>query len=166
MQTTQLCENPNVTYGQQQGDDSFSDVSSDWLKLIYENRLQRFLHDNDRIWSSGALLLPLSLAPFLVLPSIRHPRVGHFAILGLASSILILAWLVIAESHRRYQTRSFETLKAIERHVGLHLPAAAGAPDLRGIPRLTRPLGARWARRSIALSVPVLWIVAAIVWPR
>jgi hypothetical protein len=138
--------------------DQLGDVREDWLPRIYEARLQRFLHDNDRIWSSASLLVPLSLAPFLALSSVEDLGTAHFVILGAASSVLMALWLVIAESHRVYQDKSLAWLHAIEHHAGVKTssrPASA-----RKVP------SARLARRLLAIAVPALWLAAALWWPR
>lgn len=135
----------------------FTSVDPEWLPRIYEVRAARFLHDNDRIWSSGALLVPLSLAPFLALGNIRGLETAHFVVLGLASTTLIAFWFLISESHRRYQHASMTLMRQIEAYVGL-----AERPS----PRQPTLLRARSARRGIVIMVPLLWILAAVVWPR
>jgi hypothetical protein len=137
--------------------DHLTTVEADWLPRIYEARTQRFLHDNDRIWSSGSLLVPLSLAPFLALSSIENLRAAHFVFLGIASTLLMFLWFVIAESHRRYQDESLLWITAIESQVGVTFDWGFG---------FRRKLRARWARRVLAISVPTLWLAAGLWWPR
>jgi hypothetical protein len=133
----------------------FEGVDPEWLRAIYQAQLQKFLHDNDRIWSSGSLLVPLSLAPFLALTRIDHLEDTHFVFFGFASSILMALWLVIGERHRQLQERSVRRLEEIEEHV------VGWKPSSRKV--LFR---AQWARRVLTLAVPALWIAAALWWPR
>jgi len=152
--------------------EQLSSVDPDWLARIYEARLQRFLHDNAKIWSTGALLVPLSLAPFLALGGIEQPQTAHFVFFGLASFVLMLLWLVIAESHRKYQDRSLEWMREIEHIVGASIrQPAQGIGSTRFRSRwarraLTLAVSSRWARRALTLAVPVMWVAAGFWWPR
>lgn len=141
---------------ERESDGRVGGVADDWLMKIYDARLQRFLHDNDRIWSSGSLLVPLSLAPFLALASIESPELAHLIVLGTASTMLVAFWLLIAESHRSYQERSLEWIEEIEGKVGVR--PRDEAPSRR--------FPARQARRGFVVAVPLLWVIAAVVWPR
>jgi hypothetical protein len=129
-------------------------VKNEWLGRIYDSRVQRFVHDNDRIWSTGALLVPLSLAPFLALPGAKRLTDAEFVFLGLASTVLMLLWLLIAERHRQLQDRSLQWVDAIEEDLGMKRVARRG------------PHFASWGRRLLTICIPLLWVFAALWWPR
>jgi hypothetical protein len=44
--------------------------SNRWLELLFKHYSDRMLSDNERIWRTGALLIPLSLAAFAALAGI------------------------------------------------------------------------------------------------
>ena len=103
-------------------------------------------------------MLPLSLSPFLALPGIKHPRTIHFVFFGLASFLLMLLWLVIAERHRQLQNRSRNWITAIERLAQVRPVAARPGRHIKA--------EVRWARRVLTFAVPALWIAAGFYWPR
>lgn len=78
----------------------------DWLKTLYKSFSDRMLSDNERIWRTGAILLPLSLSTFAAVVSIKDLHTWHIVVLGFTSSALIWSWLFIAENHRAFQQKS------------------------------------------------------------
>src|SRR3989344_4582485 len=73
-----------------------------WLQTLYQNYANRFLSDNGRIWSTGSILIPLSLAGFAAVVGLDAPRWPHVVVLMFASIALMFIWLVIAENHRAF----------------------------------------------------------------
>ncbi|MDR3463406.1 MAG: hypothetical protein P4L76_13925 [Beijerinckiaceae bacterium] len=47
-----------------------------WLQLLYSSYLQRFLSDNNRIWTTGQWMIPLSLAPLVAIPNLQRPIIA------------------------------------------------------------------------------------------
>jgi hypothetical protein len=140
--------------------------SDEWLRTLYERYTDRFIHDNNRIWTTGSIMIPISLAAFGALPMIACPKLIHLVILGLASVTLIVSWLVIAENHRAFQEKSMAWIAAIERAIGIEDIAP---PKLQGnrLNRLLTFSGAvqkmRW---TLTLAIVVGWIMVWIFWPR
>lgn len=71
-----------------------------WLQNLYQYYLNRFLSDNSRIWLTGSIFIPLSLAGFAVVVGLECPRWPQVVVLMFVSITLIIIWLVIAENHR------------------------------------------------------------------
>ena len=88
-----------------------------WLSTLYTSYLTRMLSDNGRIWSIGAIFIPLSLSAFAAYPAISAPTPFKLWVLASASSALIWCWLFIAENHRAFQEKSRAWLVAIQRHL-------------------------------------------------
>jgi hypothetical protein len=139
-------------------------VDRDILKMLYEGRLQQFIADNNRIWTTGALLVPLALAAFFALASIDHPQLEHFIVLGAASSLLGFFWLSIAEGHRGFQDLSHAWMTAIEARFGVRRNAPKGTLIERQ--RRERRVRIQIVRYFIVAAIPILWIIAALWWPR
>ncbi len=87
-----------------------------WL-LLYKAHVDRMLSDNERIWRTGAIFVPLSFAGFGAFAA--HPTVASAAIIGGASSALMLIWNVIAENHRSFQQTHEVWIRAIEDTIGI-----------------------------------------------
>lgn len=120
---------------------------------VYETRRELFLNDNNRIWSTGALLVPLSLAPFLALTQFDgRPEDEHFVLLGVASVFLMAFWLLISERHRRYQIRSYDEMRAMEGDRP-RVPLGGWAPSVH------------FVRLAMLFGVVGLWAVAYLLWP-
>ena len=114
-------------------------------------------------------MIPLSLAAFAAVPNLESSRFSHLLILGLASQVMIVSWLIIAENHRASQEKSLAWLIAIEEVIGVK---DSSGLKLRGN-RLTRSLtfsGAvqkmRWAiTLMVVLGWIVIWISSRFVLP-
>ena len=134
---------------------------NEWLRALYAAYTERFLSDNNRIWSTGAIMIPLSLAPFAILPAITKLQDIHFWVLSLASITVYLAWLVIADGHRQFQDKSVAWIAAIEQSIGID----AGSPKV-GTYWLTTVVTIRRMRIAILFELIIGWVVAAKCWPR
>ena len=132
---------------------------NDWLKTLYNAFGNRMLSDNERIWRTGAILVPLSLSAFAALVATTPLRPWKVAVLGAASSVLLWFWLVIAENHRAFQQKSEAWLLAIQEAVGFE---RAGGPKIEGnaLNRfLIFPAAIQAMRWVLAVGVTVAWIV-------
>lgn len=131
----------------------------DWLKTLYTAFANRMLSDNERIWRTGAILVPLSLSAFAALVAMNPLSPWKVAVLGAASSALLWFWLVIAENHRAFQQKSEAWLLAIQETVGFE---RAGGPKVRGNALnqfLIFPAAIQGMRRVLAAGVTAAWIV-------
>ena len=136
-------------------------TKGEWLRTLYDAASERFLSDNGRIWTTGAIMIPMSLAPFAVLPAIHKPVAVHFWILGLASLTVYLAWLIIADVYRQFQDKSLAWIIAIQQTIGL---MNTGKPKV-GEYWLTRLVTIRRMRYAILAELIAGWLVAARLWP-
>lgn len=135
-------------------------TKGEWLRTLHDAAAERFLSDNGRIWTTGAIMIPLSLAPFAVLPLINNPEAVHFWMLGLASVTVYLAWLIIADGHRQFQDKSLAWIIAIQQTIGLK---NTGKPQV-GEYWLTKHITVRRMRYAILAELIVGWLVAASYW--
>jgi len=132
--------------------------TQDWLMTLYKSRADRMLSDNERIWRTGSLFVPLSLSAFAALISIKHPKSLQVLILGLASFALIWCWMFIAENHRAFQQKSEAWLVAIEETIGLK---NTGSDKVKGnlLNRaLTRGGAVQRTRWVLAIAITAMWV--------
>ncbi len=142
-------------------------IADDWLKAFYSSYSQRFLSDNNRIWSTAQIMIPLSLAGFAALTALKEPQFVHLLTLALVSSAIMIIWLVIAENHRAFQDKSLEWLLEIEKLVVITDPLPEKRPDRNFLVRLLTGKGAvRKMRFLLTFIVLVMWAVVLKYWPR
>ncbi len=55
--------------------------SEEWMKLLYSSYLQRMLSDNERIWRTGAIFVPLSLSALAALVTIKDLTIWRILVL-------------------------------------------------------------------------------------
>jgi hypothetical protein len=132
----------------------------EWLKLLYKSFTERFLSDNSRIWTTGAVMIPFSLAPLAVLLTLREPDQIHFLVLATASLTIYVSWLVIADGHRRFQNKSYAWLLAIQQVIGLN----DTGPSKLGEYMLTKWVTVRRMRYIILLILVMGWWIAYCSW--
>lgn len=92
------------------------------LEALLKHYTDRMLSDNERIWRTGTLFAPISLAAFAALTAVKCLQVWHVLVLGLPSIGLMFAWIVIAENHRAFQQKSEAWIVAIMQVMGLDGP--------------------------------------------
>lgn len=140
--------------------------NDEWLRTLYQAYTERFLSDNGRIWTTGSIMISLSLGAFALLPTIGSPRPIHFIVLGLVSSAILASWLVIAENHRAFQAKSLAWIVAIEQSLGLQ---DTGPAKIAGA-QITQILSSRGAvqlsRWVLTVSVALGWVLTGVFWPR
>ena len=132
----------------------------EWLRKLYECYKDRFLSDNDRIWKTGSIMIPLSFAPLAILPSIESPETVHYVILGIASFLIYAIWLIIADNHRAFQNKSMAWIIAIEQSVNL---VNTGEAKL-GKSRFTEVITVKRMRYGVLIVLGILWVIAWIWW--
>lgn len=130
-------------------------------QLLYTTYFERFLNDNNKIWSTGNIFIPLSLAGLLSLNSLALP---YTCLLALGSMALMRFWVLVAENHRAFQTHAQTIMEAIEGYMGPTIKPGKLAPHrsiehkLFGKPLFTVQ-NIRW---QMFASVCVIWLLA--VW--
>ena len=132
--------------------------TKNWLMELYKTLSSRFLADNNRIWSSGQIFIPVAFGAFAAFVSIKEPKWSHVLVLGLASTGLLALWALIADRHRAFQDQAAAWLTAIEEWVGLPPGGTWHAPPLSNGQIQVKEL--RWNLVSI---VAFCWI-ALILW--
>jgi hypothetical protein len=132
--------------------------SQRWLEVLHRHYGDRMLADNERIWRTGALAIPLSLAAFAAVPSIHCLAPWHVIALSVPSVTLMLVWLAISENHRAFQTHSQIWLVAIERAMGLRAPVATKVASDGPESRLVRRGSVQRLRWTLVCMVVALWV--------
>jgi hypothetical protein len=89
-------------------------VSDEWLLRLHESYTERFLADNERIWSTASLFIPLSLATFPAYFALDERTLQLAGTFGAVSVALVTFWYLIAEKHKTFQNRSYDVVRAIE----------------------------------------------------
>jgi hypothetical protein len=142
---------------------AYDDLQKDqWLRTLYESYCKRFMEDNSRIWTTGSIMIPLSLAAFAAVPNMTNARLLHLAVLAAASISLMLAWLVISENHRAFQEKSRAWIVAIELTLGLE---KTGESKIKGDALnslLIRPHAAQAMRWLLLIFVVVGWVLVIV----
>lgn len=152
------------------GPDSLEQLAEQWrslpvserldcLKNLHDSYTSRFLSDNDRIWTTAATMIPLSLGSFVILASISKPTLMQILLLAAAAWILMTVWLVIAENHRAFQDNSMTRIAEIEKVWGFERVGSRGTNSFltrRGRVRQMRFL--LWGLVTLgALAVAFFW---------
>lgn len=131
-----------------------------WLQVLYNSYLNRFLSDNNRIWSTGQWMIPLSLAPLAAIPSLKTISFIRILFLAIPSISLSWIWLIIAENHRAYQNKSIKWLRAIEKVLDVARP---GGPMVSDGSRLVQLGMIRKMRWVLAYGITTIWLVLLIL---
>lgn len=132
----------------------------EWLRTIYNGRVNRFVLDNGTIWRTGAIMVPISLAAFAV-PVQKDVSSGWaLLVLALASIFILLTWIWVSENHRAFQNKSIAIMTAIEREiVGFKDPWRS--PKVNDLPRFLRIFT---AKRTGQVSHWVLFAFLIVGW--
>jgi hypothetical protein len=125
------------------------------LTVLYQEFTKRYLSDNNRIWTTAATMVPLSLGAFALLASIDKPTMGQIIAFPLSGWLLMSFWFVVADNHRRFQERNEEWLKAIQKEWGFEL-----VPEPK-----RRILTVRRSRIALWWIVTVATVAAILLWP-
>ncbi len=141
-------------------------LPDDALATLYTAHSERFVSDNNRIWSTASTMIPLSLGAFVVLANIKEPTFAQVMTCSLSGWLLITFWLVTAENHRAFQEASLKWLDAIESAWGLTEQSPGKVPKNRGVTsRLTGEGMTRRARWGIWWAVTIGSIIVVTFWP-
>ena len=134
----------------------YNDTSAggnDWLRILYSSYLQRFLSDNNRIWTTGQLMVPLAFAPFAAVPSLTYPfDLLKLLLFSFPSMGLIWLWIIIADNHRAFQEKSEEWLNRIEEVLRIKKPGGNKSPGF-----FVRPGMIRKTRWCLAWGITISW---------
>lgn len=142
-----------------------SDERHEWLRTLHSNYTQRFTKDNERIWTTGAIIIPLSLGGFVAFISIKDPTRPHAYVIGIASILLMLSWVFVAENFRAFQDKSLAWIRAVEKEAGIE---NSYGHKISGniINRIFTFVGRiQVIRITLLILVIVGWIVIWMGWP-
>lgn len=91
-----------------------------WLENLYNHYVQQFISDNNRIWTTGSIMIPLSFSPFAIFPSANSLHFIYTILLAIASISIYFAWLVLADNHKAFQNKSLHWIIAIQKTIGIN----------------------------------------------
>ncbi len=141
------------------------DEYNQWLLRLHEHFTDRLLSDNSRIWQTGAIFVPIALAAFGALTTIKAPVAWwQVLVLGVPSTLLMWLWLVIAENHRAFQKKSEAWLFAIEEARGFFARHAPNKYASTGHDRhFIFPGVIQKARWWLAFGVGTSWVLLLVL---
>jgi hypothetical protein len=89
---------------------------------------EKFHQNNERIWKVGSIFIPVSFTPLAaVLGKDKVPQLAMI-VLALASVLTYGFWLMVAETHRRFQGLAEKEAREFEKMLGFTF----SAPEPRG----------------------------------
>ncbi len=160
---------PDTTMSTMPGDDvrtvldnAQPSLDGEWLRHFHASYTERFLSDNQRIWTTASILVPVALAAFPAFFATDGRGTLKAAIFGGFSILVMAFWHVIAERHRYYQKRAYNVVSGIEAHIlgGDIAQKIRGAASVNAQPpRLTT----RAARIGLLGGTFALWLIIAIL---
>jgi len=134
----------------------------EWLRMLYNTYSQRYAADGDRIWITGAVMIPLSLGTFIALTQVSQPTTLHILLLALVSILLMVVWLVISEAHRAQQQESRRWIQAIGLIMFIEdeatLKSQAARPQI-----VTAARAIVWGLLGFEVAA---WLIILVAWPR
>lgn len=88
------------------------------LRNIYTVKSQIFLSDNNRIWTTAAIVIPLAFGAAAALEANKDATSGQRLVAGIVGFFLLALWNVFADRHKVLQDRSQSWLSSIEKLYG------------------------------------------------
>ena len=139
--------------------DLSDEAKKEWLPLLHKQYGERFLKDNDRIWTVTSLFIPLSLAG---LGALREGRIHEVAALGFGSIALACFWYLVCEKHRKFQDDGLKVLTEIEKIIGVESPKIPldRRNEGTGLVGLLRNISIKDGRRYMLFFIIITWIAA------
>jgi hypothetical protein len=134
----------------------------EWLRHLHSSYVDRFLSDNQRIWATAAILVPVSLATFPAFFASSGRDVWKAIVFGAFSVAVMTFWHLIANRHRYFQQQAYTIATAIEAHVLGAETARAMRSAAKGDERKPRP-GIQGARVGLLVGTLVLWILIVVL---
>jgi hypothetical protein len=101
------------------------------LRNIYAVKSQIFLSDNNRIWTTGAIIVPLAFGVVAALEANKDATSLQRFMAGLAGWMLLALWNLFADRHRAWQDDSKSWLRSIEKVYGCERPGSAHGSNHR-----------------------------------
>ncbi len=137
-----------------EGDRSF-------LLSLYSEYNSRFLSDNNRIWDTGKILLPFSLAGIAAIANATDPSFLTKFIIALASIAIIICWLISAENHRAFQNKSMTAMIIIENALGIKKTLPNKIPDKNSKINiaLSGNAAVKHSIRALCLVIVICWLL-------
>ena len=138
----------------------------EWLRMLYSSHNQRYSNDGDRIWVTGAVMIPLLLGCFIALTQDRQVSTEHLLLLAVVSLALIVVWLIVAETHRRLQQESRAWLKAIESVLGMDEMDPLKIDERSGRELVPFSQIVKYMTWGLLAIEVVAWLLVLLTWPR
>lgn len=134
-------------------------LSREDLRTIYSVKSQTFLSDNNRIWTTAAIVIPLAFGAAAALEANKDATSWQRLVAGLVGLVLLVLWNLFADRHRALQDRSQSWLRSIETAYGCP-PELVG--ELRGSGRKSIRTY-RWLLALLFASYPLFNLVKVLL---
>jgi hypothetical protein len=134
-----------------------------WLQKLYDRKSERFLQDNERIWRTGAIFIPASVAGLTVVPTAMEKAPFVVVPVGLVSIGIMYLWIAIAEHHRDFQTTHHAWIDAIQVKLGISDPPPSKTRTSSGLRSRLFPATVQAARKRLAALVYWIWALLIVV---
>ena len=138
----------------------FAGLSAESRATLHQSFAVRFAQDNNNIWSTGAVFVPISVTLAGLFWTTRGGW-GELIALGLLSTSLMISWWLIAEIHRAFQQKSNAVMLAIETSLGL-TTGASKLPETSGVNHWANKVCIVSVRRSFPVLIVVYWLSVAV----
>lgn len=131
-----------------------NDATDKLLFTLYTAKTDRFLAENEKIWVTGRIFIPVSLAAFAAWAALKPASWQQVFVLGVLSISLLVIWHIVAQAHKRFQIHHEAWLDAIEelKKIDVALPES-------------RSLSIESMRGWLIGIVAFIWIVIFILTP-
>lgn len=135
------------------------DAKEDWLPILHKQYGERFLKDNDRIWTVTSLFIPLSLAG---LGALREGRIHEVFALACGSIALACFWYLVCAKHRKFQDDGLKVIVEIEKIIGVESPKIPLDKRNRGTGLMgsLKNTSIEDGRRYMLFFIIITWIAA------
>ncbi len=128
--------------------------NSSWVETFYKSRTDRFIAENNKIWTTGRIFIPISIAIFGVYATLEGPTLKQLGILASISIILLVIWEMISITHKRFQTAHEQWLTRIDKVMKVDLP-----------PVSKKGVGLGTLRKALIICVSLVWFCLALNHP-
>jgi hypothetical protein len=136
-------------------------ANGDWLKTLYQEYQQRYRSLDNLVWTISAIMLPLSLAPYVVLVNLPMPCLWQIGLLAGGSLLMTTCWCIAAGKLLYDNQKWLNRIWAIEKTLGILDFARPSKGEPTGP---YTPLKLCDRKDIIKWTIFAVWVINVIVW--